>query len=581
MRSGLFLLLTLFSFCSFGQWLPSDFNLDTIRYAFRTGGKLDSVDYSIGRTSGTQPGGSIDFQENFPTSKFLLSYRGGCRILFDDKVRTLKFSALPHLGFSYTFGTQGTQVATMNYQQIFAKRVLVNLDFKNDRGNGFLRNSEHRLNEIDLSIAKKGKKWSFDLEFQDYLLENGLNDGITADSDPESFPLQFLAVSKANASSKIRSSKMELTNYLDFISDTIRSLGILTHHHLLIQGRQYTEEDTIFGLYPMVNFDPFSTSDAFQLSKTMHGVGGFVRNKRLYADARINGVYWKYFNRGKDHDTLEANVQFNLQSKIGEWHVKNSTYLNLVGAGGEWSTQFALTRRFKKIRWNSSLEVEELWPHQFQRFYFANNYDYSLGQTIEKQFKLHFENRFSLNLSSIELEFNQSSSLLNDQYFYAFASGNWSNDLIPNIVLQEFGLRAHWNYKILTIQPEYRYTYESGLNNNVPDHVVKLRTMVKGSLFKSRKMVAYTGFDMIWFSKASTISFIPSLDTYLFNGAGTEHNGMLNLHLFGGFQIDEFRFFVRFENLGYQWTSSSIELLDGYTIPSSQLRVGLTWDFFN
>jgi hypothetical protein len=54
-----------------------------------------------------------------------------------------------------------------------------------------------------------------------------------------------------------------------------------------------------------------------------------------------------------------------------------------------------------------------------------------------------------------------------------------------------------------------------------------------------------------------------------------------NLHWFGGFQIDEFRFFVRAENIGGFWTDKNNEVQNGYPIGGLQLRVGITWDFFN
>jgi hypothetical protein len=65
------------------------------------------------------------------------------------------------------------------------------------------------------------------------------------------------------------------------------------------------------------------------------------------------------------------------------------------------------------------------------------------------------------------------------------------------------------------------------------------------------------------------------------NPNGISVSSFNNLHVFGGFQIDQFRFFVRFENIGYFWNDNSIELLDAYPITGGQLRVGLTWDFFN
>jgi hypothetical protein len=111
--------------------------------------------------------------------------------------------------------------------------------------------------------------------------------------------------------------------------------------------------------------------------------------------------------------------------------------------------------------------------------------------------------------------------------------------------------------------------------------MAKMRLSVKGKLFKSKKLEAYTGVEGVWFSSANNIAFIPSMDTYIFDQTLSSYNGIVNLHAFGGFQIDEFRFYVRFENIGYFWNDVRTQLMDTYPLPSTQLRIGLTWDFFN
>lgn len=581
MKSGLFLVLTLLSYCSFGQWLPSEFHLDTLRYSYRTGGELDSVDYSIGRTSGTQPGGSIDFPNNVPSVDFFTNYSGGNRQMRDIGRKRLIFSALPHVGFAYTFGTQGTQVARMNYQQIFTKKILVNFDFTNDRGNGFLRNSSFRHNDLALAVAKKGERWSFDFYGKDLISTSALSGGLTEEADPELFPLVFLNVQKNNASSNFRKTNLDLINYFDFQKDSIRSYGLTSHHNLKIQGRSYREEDTIFGMYDMINFDSLSTSDAYQLSRIDNGLGGFFRNQKLFVSARMDGAYWKYYNRGKDRDTLETNAYLNLKFNSGNWSLVNSSFFNVSGADNEWRSHFTFNASLKQTRITSYLRIENRWPDPFQRFYWANNYNYDITGSIEKQFKLSFQNHVRFKVKSVDLDFHHQSTYLKDHYFFSVDQGAWSNALIPSIMLHRFGLKGDLNYKILTVQPEYSYTYENGLNQLIPDHMLKFRTSIKGALFKSKKMVAFLGAEAIWFSSSRAVSFLPSMDSYLFNTNGTLNSGMFNLHAFGGFQIDEFRFFVRFENIGYLWTASSLELLENYPIPSSQLRVGLTWDFFN
>jgi hypothetical protein len=309
-------------------------------------------------------------------------------------------------------------------------------------------------------------------------------------------------------------------------------------------------------------------------------MGVYMRNSRFFATARLDGSYWKYYNRDHDRDTLESAVVLDWKYKAGKWTVGNSNRFNLIGAGNEWQSSLHVKGTYKRLKFHSLLSVEDLWPHQFQRFYFANNYAYNLSSPA-KQFKGSWNNSVAYDLSVVKLTFLHQSTLVKENYYFSVNNGQWSNAVLPSISIHKIGLRADWKYKILTVQPEYSYTYESGLANLIPDHLFKMRVSIKGALFKSKKMIAYLGTELIYFSSSKAMSFLPSMDTYLFNQNGPQNNGMFNLHVFGGFQIDEFRFFVRFENIGYQWASSSLELVNYYPIPSSQLRVGLTWDFFN
>jgi len=56
---------------------------------------------------------------------------------------------------------------------------------------------------------------------------------------------------------------------------------------------------------------------------------------------------------------------------------------------------------------------------------------------------------------------------------------------------------------------------------------------------------------------------------------------MVNLHFFASLGIDQFRFYARFENIGYFWNDRSILEAIGYPIAGTRVRVGITWDFFN
>jgi hypothetical protein len=83
------------------------------------------------------------------------------------------------------------------------------------------------------------------------------------------------------------------------------------------------------------------------------------------------------------------------------------------------------------------------------------------------------------------------------------------------------------------------------------------------------------------YSAYQRLGYVSSVSAFDVTTTSVLSSGYSNLHLFGGFQLDEFRFFVRAENLGYYWTKSQVKVMNGYPIIPLQLKVGITWDFFN
>ena len=56
---------------------------------------------------------------------------------------------------------------------------------------------------------------------------------------------------------------------------------------------------------------------------------------------------------------------------------------------------------------------------------------------------------------------------------------------------------------------------------------------------------------------------------------------MFELDFFTGIQIDEFRFYFKFENIDYFWNKQTNLQQIGYPISPTIIRLGFTWDFFN
>ena len=87
--------------------------------------------------------------------------------------------------------------------------------------------------------------------------------------------------------------------------------------------------------------------------------------------------------------------------------------------------------------------------------------------------------------------------------------------------------------------------------------------------------------DASYITKFNAIEFNALSGSYEFWNGNAINNGFANLHFFTGFQIDEFKFYVRYENIGYFWNQHSLPVLSNYPLAGTQFRLGLTWDFFN
>ena len=74
--------------------------------------------------------------------------------------QNLTFSALPHLGFAYGFGAQGSQRLRLDYEQLFAKRTLLNLRYDRHQQAGFIRASRTARSHGSIYIHQiAAKSW--------------------------------------------------------------------------------------------------------------------------------------------------------------------------------------------------------------------------------------------------------------------------------------------------------------------------------------------------------------------------------------------------------------------------------------
>lgn len=566
------------SVISNAQNFHSFFQLDSIKMNYRIGGELDSIDQIIGVQSTTLPGGGWNTTENVLPSDFLIKFNGGQRFYDYTNWKPMRFSGLPHIGFAYSFGSKGTQFAKAEYQQVFGKNFLLNIDFTKYRSNGFIRNSDFSYNDVQLQLNRKARVYSFELKGSYKSSDIAQSNGLVIDTLANDYDLIFLPVKKENARSNTKLTKIYLANYFDLVKDSSKAMGFFTQHELSIKKYQFTEDDTLYGIYNTINFDSLMTYDQHQWSQIANGAGVFAQNRLFFIKGGITAEYWNFQNLGRFNDTTEFSLFGDLNFKRNKTLVSNQVDLNLIGAKNEFYNHFEVTQRLNTLLLRGIAHFESKLPDYHQRYAIGNTYQ--LNSTVpELQQRINLSAQIEVKLGFIDLKGSYKYSMVRNNYF--FIQDSWRNDTLTNLSFNQLNVRAEYRYKALCVQPSYILTLNPGNFNVLPQHHFQMRLMVQGGLFKAKKLKAYTGVDFAMISSYQRLGFTPMTSTFNPAELSSTLNGYNNLHFFTGFQIDEFKFFIRMENLAYLWSDRNITQQLSYPISSMQFRIGITWDFFN
>lgn len=574
MKKLLCLLVLLQSALSYGQnyWCTA---YDTIPPNYYLGGKLDSVDLYFSFHSNTFPGLSQNRVEGAILPNQLIRDLGGIRYNSSKAKKHLIHSSLPHLGFGYMFGTQGTQWLTANYQQVLNKKHTLNLDYNAGRSNGFLRNSFSSFHDLNLYYTYNSKRYAFDLKANYTQNDISYNGGITTDSLLNDFGLIFSPVFKENANSKMRGTSVSSTHYFSIVNkDTVQRLGIFLNPEISIFNRKYTESsDTLSLIYSSINIDSINTADQYQMNEVKGGGGVFLNSSLVKLRAGMVVRQWELVNLGKRNAVNEINVLGDVILKYKRLKALANFNSNIIGAQQEWENSVNVDYGLSNFDLNAQFESGAKLPLPYQRYYFGNNLNYSLNN-LEKQ--SYLRGQFSLNYSGItNFEIGVFGGMSSLSGVYSFNGVDWNQNELFDGSYSTLGLQLHYRLKILNI--DLKGSYNSG--NIVTKSLVQSRVFLQGRMF-DRKLNTQIGAEIAYRDRQATYLFHPLIDAYTFVPDQLTID-RFNLHAFLALELKQFRFFVRAENIGYTWNRSEYQDGIGYPIPAMQIRVGFSWDFLN
>jgi hypothetical protein len=573
MRIAALFIFTFFTCLAFSQII---YEFDTLTYESRMG-EIDSIDVSGRDQATTFDGGIAALSPSGLSSGSLYSSYTTPVFMEPLSWGTMEFSALPHLGFSYSFGGQGSQYLRAKYNHALSDKMLLDLNYDRNVGVGYIRNGGFTHNNVRLQFQRIGLRYTIQLKagFQSNDVSHPA--GLHTDTLIEDFGLEFSPVNKENARSLNKAGSVFLKNYFNFLSDSSVMLGVTTIHKYSIKNRLYTESDTLYGIYSNVFIDSFATRDQYNVAKILNGAGVYFSSDKFYIDGVLDYAYWDYQNLTLHQDTSEIGIGSNLALNINAFKIENYMHFNLAGAFNEFSEKVSLCFEKNIFSVNGFLNIQSTAPVPVQRKYFSNNANYAMT-SIKKQNTLQSGGIIDLEFLNKKIVVSGFGDFTSISDLLYFNGNNWINDT----VLRNFtslGACAAFEFGVFNFHPRIVYSFDS--DGYLPDYQLYGRLFVKGRLFKAKKLEALLGCDVSYISSYRTKSYIPSMDTYNWYATSTAFDPMLNMHAFVTLGIEEFRFYFRFENIGYYWADKRNQIVSNYPLPGTRMSLGFTWDFFN
>lgn len=574
MKIVLGLLLSLITSVAHGQLV---YDFDTIRYSERITGGLDSIDIKTAYLPSTFEGGVNEisprtFSVNNHVNQLL-------NPTFQPTIAwsPMHFSALPHLGFSYSIGQQGSQFLRANYTHVLNERLVLDVEYERNSGQGAIRNAGFSNDNVKLQLQRKGIRYAFQLQgaFQAYT--NGHSAGLITDTLIDNFGLEFSPVYKSDAKSRNRAAEVRFKNYFDVLKDSATMLGFVTNHVYKIRNRIYTENDSLSLIYPAVFIDSFSTRDQYNLAQISNGAGAYFSSRKFYIDALLEHSYWDYQNLGLHSDTSEIDLTSKAFLHLKFLKIENDLLFNFLGRFNEFKEKASVKYEYRGVDIGAYLRLESRAPSVFQRTYFSNNASYQTNN-IKNQGVFQFGANAGYGFLNDKINLTLVADFATVSNPYLFDGTNWGN-ATGNYNFTSIGLKSAFKFGVFNFNPTFIYSPNS--INYIPEIQAYGRIFVKGKLFKAKKLEALIGVDISYVSDYESRAYLPTMDTYTWSSTMSNSGNVMNLHAFLSLGISEFRFFVRYENIAYFWSDKTTQTIADYPISPARLRIGLTWDFFN
>ena len=213
-------------------------------------------------------------------------------------------------------------------------------------------------------------------------------------------------------------------------------------------------------------------------------------------------------------------------------------------------------------------------PNAYQRMYSSNNYQWNINNLSVQNFQ---QLSLKIRLPKLKSLFTDLSVLnvINPWVFNGLMYQPSTTDF--SVLSVKSGISL--SYKSLRVRPSVLFQTGSNLTK-LPQFQGNLRIQFIQRWVKRRLPVSY-GVDLSYASVYSTYSYLPVLNQFLPNNAIVNAGGLFKVASFFAIEVEHFRFYTRVDNIDYAWNDKQRKVSVSYPILPMQIRIGITWDFFN
>ena len=553
--------------------------VDTVKSEYRSGGFLDTLSNS------TQ-----SFQSTFfvsPNALLLSPFHvyainGSTLHSLKMKENALLFSAIPHLGFFYAFGAQGSQRLKVDFQEAFKHGMLLNINFDKTKGNGFLRNDDFSLQQFNGHLLRTGNRYSFDLNVGNEAVNRSWSNGLLNTFAIPGVDLDLQSVQKENAHSTQSLSYIRGQQRFDFNKDSTLGFGLLFRHEFYESKRYFEEYGDLAVIYQNVYWNADSTQDRFRERSFSNDLGIFLESPTIQVQSALSYRMRNWYDNVSSHDTTEIWWKNDLSFRSAKLQFEHRDAINLLGAGNGITSVSKVILPLSFMQLHIGHQLSASLPELMQRNYNSNNVKYQLN-ALEKQWDQTLSLKAIKKMGKFQIEAAYRLLQFRKVYIFDNLAGTWKNNLLAsNGFGQGLQTSISWTHKGFQIKPGYTLTQFSTDLNFQPKHQASLHMQWKGGVFKAKRLRMLFSADASYLSSFQQRSFIPQMGVLsLTETSLSSQDGFMNLAFTTALEVETFRFFVRVDNLGSFWVDPNTSFVSNYVFPSMQIKIGLTWDFWN